>query len=204
VLILNPAISTVFITLPFLTIFFIAAVIVGAVLGYRSRRNDDAHTIEKQRQELGRLRIEIERRIPPTATEEESDFLRRLPYADYLRSDYWRRVRWAILRDSELRCRICNAGGNLRVHHRNYSSIGKEKISDLICVCDDCHQLFHNNKVLVKEYHYDSVKEIAQKSIDRYLEAEAVVEDQKSASRQDGCPCSDVVEFQSSLNGGHR
>jgi hypothetical protein len=164
------------ITLPVLAVILIVAAIVGAVLGYRSRGSEDAQTIEMQRQELGRLRAEIERRLPPNATEEESDFLRRLPYADYLRSDYWKRVRWAIIRDSELRCRMCNAGGNLRVHHRDYSSIGREKVCDLICVCDECHKLFHDNRVLVREHFSDRVKAIVQQRIDRHLEAEAEVE----------------------------
>jgi hypothetical protein len=180
------------ITLPVLALILIVAAIVGAILGYRSRGSEDAQTIEMQRQELARLRAESERRLPPTATEEESDFLRGLPYADYLRSDYWKRVRWVIIRDSELRCRICNAGGNLRVHHRDYSSIGREKISDLICVCDACHKLFHENRVLVREHISDRVKAIAQQSIDRRLEAEAEIEAHPDASREDGHPLRDT------------
>jgi hypothetical protein len=160
-------------SLPLLIGLVIAASIIGAVIGYRSKISEMEDTIERQKCALQQIRANLEDHITPKVSEEDTKLLRSLPYSDYLQSDYWRRVRWIVFNDAELRCRVCNSGGLLQAHHRDYSSIGKERLSDLICLCESCHHLFHQNRVLVREQFSDRMKDLHQQRIDKYLEAEA-------------------------------
>ena len=162
------------ISFPILIGLVIIAAIIGGIVGYRSRVGEQNNTIEHQRATLQKIREDLDDFVTPTVTEEDTRLLKSLPYSEYLRSDYWRRVRWAVFRDSDLRCRVCNCGGLLQAHHRDYSSIGKERMSDLICLCEACHKLFHENRILVREHYSDRLKDLHQQLIDKYLEAEAV------------------------------
>jgi hypothetical protein len=66
-------------------------------------------------------------------------------YADYLGSEYWResRRRVSALERAEHRCAVCNAAGQLDVHHRTYERLGYESSSDLIALCRRCHRRHH-------------------------------------------------------------
>lgn len=65
------------------------------------------------------------------------------PYTYYLKSYHWERIRNDIkLRDRS--CRLCNNENKLQVHHRTYDRLGFELGEDLILLCGDCHQMFHN------------------------------------------------------------
>ena len=66
-----------------------------------------------------------------------------MPYRDYLKTDHWEEMRKKALAESKLRCRICNSSGELHTHHRSYKDIGHEQLSDLICLCKNCHEIFH-------------------------------------------------------------
>lgn len=64
-------------------------------------------------------------------------------YNDYLQSEAWRvRRKWK-LEQADFRCQVCNAGGELHVHHRTYDRLGSERENDLTVLCQDCHGLFH-------------------------------------------------------------
>lgn len=152
----------------------VLAAIIGGIIGYRSRAGEQEDTIERQKVALQKIRADLADLVTPTMTEEDTKVLRNLPYSDYLRSDYWRRVRWIVFNDSDLRCRVCNSIGPLQAHHRDYSSIGKERLSDLLCLCDACHQIFHENRVLIREQYSDRMNDLHQQRIDRFLEAEAI------------------------------
>jgi len=70
-----------------------------------------------------------------------------MTYADYIQSEAWKR------RAQELKqlpgvvpageCAICGVCRNLEVHHRTYQRLGREHPSDLIVLCDGCHQRVH-------------------------------------------------------------
>jgi 5-methylcytosine-specific restriction endonuclease McrA len=66
-------------------------------------------------------------------------------YADYLASDYWRKSlrRADALERAERRCAVCNAPGQLDVHHRTYDRLGYESGADLIALCRGCHSRHH-------------------------------------------------------------
>jgi 5-methylcytosine-specific restriction endonuclease McrA len=60
-------------------------------------------------------------------------------YSAYLRSEQWqKRRRFVILRDG--RCRDCGAQGT-DVHHLTYGRVGRERLSDLVLLCERCHKM---------------------------------------------------------------
>lgn len=84
---------------------------------------------------------------PPVEPEpvDEIDRLRSLPYAAYLRTEHWRRVRADALRRAQNRCQLCNRSDSLQVHHRSYDRRGAERPSDVIVLCDPCHTRHHGH-----------------------------------------------------------
>ena len=68
-----------------------------------------------------------------------------LPYSEYLKTDGWQTRRGRALERAENRCQVCNSEDRLEVHHRTYERLGHERAADLIVLCRNCHQLFHNN-----------------------------------------------------------
>ena len=74
--------------------------------------------------------------------------LRRLPYADYLRTAHWQRVRELAVEQAGHACDLCARTNQLEVHHRTYERLGFERQSDLIVLCDDCHEDFHRSLTL--------------------------------------------------------
>lgn len=74
--------------------------------------------------------------------------LRRLPYADYLQTAHWQRVRGLALEQAGHACDLCGRDRDLEVHHRTYERLGFERQSDLIVLCRDCHQDHHRALIL--------------------------------------------------------
>jgi 5-methylcytosine-specific restriction endonuclease McrA len=66
---------------------------------------------------------------------------RQRAYREYLRSDVWKRLRREALERDGRRCRLCNAAGNLQVHHRYYpETLGTETCDALTTLCRRCHE----------------------------------------------------------------
>lgn len=87
-------------------------------------------------------------RLPQLAPENETeaDRLKALPYAVYLKTDHWDRVRKAELRAAEYRCRLCYAESGLEVHHRHYERLGEERPADVLALCGTCHSRHHGTE----------------------------------------------------------
>ena len=64
-------------------------------------------------------------------------------YQEYLNSEGWKAKRAMILNMWGNRCALCNRIGSLHLHHRDYSNIGNEKVTDVIPLCDVHHRLTH-------------------------------------------------------------
>lgn len=79
------------------------------------------------------------------------EYLRALPYNEYLLTDHWQQKRVGALGRAGSRCQVCNAPKTLNVHHRTYKHRGYEYDEDLIVLCKGCHQLFHDNGKLEVE-----------------------------------------------------
>ena len=82
----------------------------------------------------------------------ESKRLRELPYLEFLDTPYWRAVSRLVKARCGNLCQKCGRPGGkyrqLEVHHLSYKHHGKESkhLSDLICLCRECHRKLHQDK----------------------------------------------------------
>lgn len=71
----------------------------------------------------------------------------RVDYHAYMHSAAWKRKRQAVHERSGRTCERCGASGRrLEVHHKTYARLGHERMSDLIDLCEDCHDYVHGRK----------------------------------------------------------
>lgn len=65
-------------------------------------------------------------------------------YQDFMRSEQWLQMKRAIIRKRGRKCEMCGALSLLELHHKNYDmEPGKEKETDLLLICDKCHNSLH-------------------------------------------------------------
>lgn len=69
-----------------------------------------------------------------------------MPYRKYLETQHWKNTAEQAKKMWGGRCALCNSNGPLDAHHRTYLSIGIEKPADVICLCRECHEHFHNGR----------------------------------------------------------
>jgi len=73
-------------------------------------------------------------------------------YTKYLYS-----IHWSIIRAKKLElnptCEFegCNSTTNLNVHHKTYGCLGKEKLTNLVTLCQSHHKALHNNIKFLKK-----------------------------------------------------
>ena len=74
------------------------------------------------------------------------DYIKSMPYKRFMSTLYWQAVSTHIKDRAGNRCQICGIRANLATHHNTYEHHGDEihNLSDMICVCDDCHRKIHN------------------------------------------------------------
>lgn len=75
--------------------------------------------------------------------DERVEHLRRLTYAEYLKTDHWQHMRAVAREYYGDSCRLCPSNDHLEVHHRTYDRLGCELLADLIVLCHNCHSIFH-------------------------------------------------------------
>lgn len=63
-------------------------------------------------------------------------------YDDYLQSEHWQQLRAQVLERDE-QCCHCGRDRHLTVHHRSYSRLGHERLTDLTTLCARCHRSLH-------------------------------------------------------------
>lgn len=81
-----------------------------------------------------------------------------MPYRDFLATDYWKQVAKLVKERDGYKCRICNSGQQLDVHHRSYAHRGCDHLhlDELTTLCRTCHHRHHfpqkqvETKVIVK------------------------------------------------------
>ena len=80
--------------------------------------------------------------------------LKSMPYAEYLQTAEWKQRAAEHRRRAGHSCQVCNRADQvLNIHHRTYERRGAEQIRDLICLCEPCHMLFHENGRLAPHQH---------------------------------------------------
>ena len=87
----------------------------------------------------------------PRAAKEKSKPLRerkRVTYAQYIRSAWWKERRLIAIQEAGGQCENCLSRLNLEVHHKNYKRRFRELAKDLQVLCNDCHDDLHLSKVL--------------------------------------------------------
>ena len=62
--------------------------------------------------------------------------------------------------DNKIVCHSCEEAKPLSLHHKTYKRMGKEKLNDLVLLCQNCHSLAHKihdeNKKLKNTEFYKS------------------------------------------------
>ena len=65
-------------------------------------------------------------------------------YKEYLKTDKWKKKREEAFNHYGNCCALCSSDKNINIHHRNYDNLGKENVkTDLIVLCQECHEIFH-------------------------------------------------------------
>lgn len=64
-------------------------------------------------------------------------------YQKYMESEEWQKKRKWVLEFWDYKCALCFSGSDLEVHHRTYLRLGQEKLTDLIVLCEKCHERHH-------------------------------------------------------------
>lgn len=67
-------------------------------------------------------------------------------YDRYLRCDAWQETRERALAAAQHSCQVCGSQAT-QVHHRTYARVGRERLSDLLALCRDCHESVHGKPV---------------------------------------------------------
>lgn len=68
------------------------------------------------------------------------NYVRNMPYNEYLLSDHWQHTRKKCLEAYGYKCSDCGSSYNLEVHHDDYSNKGFEQIGiDIRPLCKPCH-----------------------------------------------------------------
>lgn len=70
----------------------------------------------------------------------------RQAYNEYMQSDAWEKLRKRVFKRDGHKCKLCGGAEVLQCHHLTYKRFGKEKLSDLMTLCKDCHELIHGNQ----------------------------------------------------------
>lgn len=63
-------------------------------------------------------------------------------YTKYLKTDHWAKIRLEKLLLNPV-CEKCDSAINLNLHHKTYCRLGKEKLTDIITLCQPCHIKLH-------------------------------------------------------------
>lgn len=67
---------------------------------------------------------------------------RQKDYQKYLKTRHWQKTRKQAMRKARGRCKKCGKAAR-DIHHKTYKRVGKEKQSDLMALCRECHQKQH-------------------------------------------------------------
>ena len=98
-----------------------------------------------------RRRFEKRKSVYDDATEQriqafqkQVEYLRSLPYDEYLKTKHWLTLREKVHKRANGKCEYCRFGRPMyAVHHKTYARLGAELLADLEAVCHKCHKFRH-------------------------------------------------------------
>lgn len=67
-------------------------------------------------------------------------------YRVHLQSKGWRRVRYLVMMQAQGVCEVCGIQWAHHVHHETYERLGRERLTDLLAVCNGCHESIHRTR----------------------------------------------------------
>ena len=67
-------------------------------------------------------------------------------YQNYLQSERWKHFCSWVKEKRNYTCEHCGSSERLQVHHKTYVRLGQELLSDVLCVCRECHETIHNRR----------------------------------------------------------
>jgi 5-methylcytosine-specific restriction endonuclease McrA len=71
--------------------------------------------------------------------------VKRQAYKAYINSPTWKAIRARVIFRDGGQCRRCGTRYHLEVHHLTYVRFGgRERLSDLITLCEACHEAEHD------------------------------------------------------------
>jgi hypothetical protein len=72
-------------------------------------------------------------------------------YLRYIMSEEWRVFHLGIIARRGSRCEVCGKQLSIpQAHHLTYERIGRERDSDVVMTCDDCHRRYHGKPSIAK------------------------------------------------------
>jgi 5-methylcytosine-specific restriction endonuclease McrA len=106
--------------------------------------------------------IELGELVGPSLAElKQAEEFNLMEYSEFVKTDYWRLVREAVIEVRGGQCAVCENTKSLIVHHRSYRNHGMEHrhLEDLVVLCWDCHSKIHADKAKPKKDPEIKVKE---------------------------------------------
>lgn len=79
-------------------------------------------------------------------------------YREYLQSQQWIDIRMLKLIQASFQCEQCLSREDLQIHHLTYDRVGRERLSDLKCLCDVCHTRAHFPHLSLQDIAHDKLK----------------------------------------------
>ena len=70
-----------------------------------------------------------------------------MDYTDYLQSGWWKSRRAEAIRQVGYKCQLCGALYKLTVHHKNYDNLWRERLCDIVVLCEKCHRALHETGI---------------------------------------------------------
>jgi hypothetical protein len=89
-----------------------------------------------------------------------------MDYQVYLQSDHWKETRKKALKFWGGRCAVCRSSHLVEVHHNNYHTLGHEQLSDMVCLCSLCHELYSSK---MKSGQVEPIQNVLQRLQRRYI-----------------------------------
>jgi 5-methylcytosine-specific restriction endonuclease McrA len=92
--------------------------------------------------------VKPRRSFKKKTTKRKRSALQTMPYAVFLKTDYWQKVREAKLAQAGGKCQICGNTKGLEVHHKHYKYRGRElhHLGCLMVLCREHHQKMHDRE----------------------------------------------------------
>lgn len=84
-----------------------------------------------------------------------------MDYKEYLKSDEWEDKRNAVLAYWGFICALCSSPKNVQVHHRTYDRVYHELMTDLIPLCENCHERHH--AVIGRSMKMEPIKQVMER-----------------------------------------